>query len=104
MTFSNDSNSYAVNNSVCPTERWHFIDCPCMFGLFVCLFVCVISYHFQHWLGNVTAVIPHKMVPDTFLPSAQHIKIGLASLSSQTLFKNMMDSVWNEWLRVKNIS
>jgi len=41
-----------------------------------------------------------KMVPDASLLSAQHIKTGLASLSSQTLLKKEMDTIWNERLRV----
>jgi len=32
-----------------------------------------------------------KMVPDASLLNAQHIKIGLASLFSQTLFKKRRD-------------
>jgi len=32
-----------------------------------------------------------QMVPDAFLLSAQHIKAGLAFLSSQTSFKNKRD-------------
>jgi len=34
-----------------------------------------------------------KMVTDASLLSAQHKRIGLASLSSQTSFKNEMDSI-----------
>jgi len=41
-----------------------------------------------------------KMVPDASLLSAQHIKTGLASLSSQTSLKKEMDTIWNERLRV----
>ena len=33
------------------------------------------------------------MVPDASLLSAQHIRTGLASLSSQTLFKQAFDSI-----------
>jgi len=39
-------------------------------------------------------------VPDASLLSAQHIRTGLASLSSQTSFKKEMDTIW----RVINIS
>ena len=45
-----------------------------------------------------------KMVPDVVLLSAQHIRTGLASLSSQTSFKKEMDTIWNERSRVINIS
>ena len=45
-----------------------------------------------------------KMVPDASLLSAQHIRTVLASLSSQTLFKKEMNTIWNEWSRVINIS
>ena len=45
-----------------------------------------------------------KMVPDASLLSAQHIRTGLASLSSQTSFKKEMDTIWNERSRVINIS
>ena len=46
-----------------------------------------------------------KMVPDASLLRAQHIRIGLASHPSQTLFqKNEMGCIRNEWLRVINIS
>ena len=44
------------------------------------------------------------MVPDASLLGAQHIKIGLASLSSQTLLKIEMGFLWNERSRVINIS
>jgi len=46
-----------------------------------------------------------KMVPDASLLGAQHIRTGLASLSSQTSFKKKdMDTIQNEWSRVINIS
>jgi len=38
------------------------------------------------------------------LLSAQHIRIGLASLSSQTSLKNEMDTIRNERLRVVTLS
>jgi len=44
-----------------------------------------------------------KMVPDTSLLSDQHIRIGLASLSSQTSLKKL-DFIRNERSRVINIS
>jgi len=47
------------------------------------------------------------MVPDASLPSAQHIRTGLASLSSQTSLKRDKDIIWNERSRVissKNVS
>jgi len=44
------------------------------------------------------------MVPDASLLGAQHIRTGLASLSSQTLFKKEMDTIRNEQWRVINIS
>ena len=45
-----------------------------------------------------------KMVPDASLLSAQHIRTGLASLSSQTSLKKEMDTIRNERSRVINIS
>jgi len=45
-----------------------------------------------------------KIVPDASLLSAKHIIIGLASLSSQTWLKKEAQSIWNERLRVINIS
>jgi len=44
------------------------------------------------------------MVPDASLLGAQHIRTGLASLSSQTSFKKEMDTIRNEWSSVINIS
>ena len=41
-----------------------------------------------------------KMVPDASLLGAQHIRTGLASLSSQTSFKKEMDTIRNERSRV----
>ena len=37
-----------------------------------------------------------KIVPDASLLGAQHIRTGLASLSSQTSFKKEMDTIRNE--------
>ena len=45
-----------------------------------------------------------KMVPDASLLGTQHIRTGLASLSSQTSFKKEMDTIRNERSRVINIS
>ena len=46
-----------------------------------------------------------KMVPDASLFGAQHIRTGLASLSSQTSFKTKeMNTIRNERSRVINIS
>jgi len=44
------------------------------------------------------------MVPDASLLGAQHIRTGLASLSSQTSFKKEMDTIRNERSRVTKIS
>ena len=43
-----------------------------------------------------------KMVPDASLLGAQHIRTGLASLSSQTSLKKEMDTIRNERSRVIN--
>ena len=45
-----------------------------------------------------------NIVPYASLLIAQHIRIGLASLSSQTSYKNEMDFIQNERSTVINIS
>ena len=46
----------------------------------------------RSWLRSLTATYQRHEL------SVQHIRIGLASLSSQTMFKNEVDSIWNERL------
>ena len=45
-----------------------------------------------------------KMVPDASLLGAQHIRTGLASLTSQNSLKKEMDTIRNERSSVINIS
>jgi len=56
---------------------------------------------FDHRPRHTKDVI--KTVPDTSLLSAQNIRNDLDSLSSQTIKKNEMVSIWNERSRVVNI-
>jgi len=44
------------------------------------------------------------MIKFASLLSARQTRIGLASLSSQTLSKNKMDTIWNERLRASDIN
>ena len=52
---------------------------------------------------EVVGSIPDRVIYATLL-GTQHIRTGLASLSSQTTFKKEMDTIRNDRSRVINIS
>ena len=99
---------YCTNLFVMCNDHIHFLtytNIYCTGGL-------VVEREFTQWMRgcrfdprtcHIKDVI--KMALDASLLSTEHIRIGMASLSFQTLFKtNEMDSFWTERSRVITIS